>query len=184
MRGVSRAVFLFSLLLFATALHAASALGLGQSAGALYFNVSPGSNKTLNYTVFDSGPGPLSFVLFLPNLSAVEGAQTPKVVISATNGSIAAGGSEILYVTASMPGSDRPGETWNGIIQVVEVQKAEEQGGVVLHAGLGKEIIIVSSARRTGCITEYAAAAGVAAVGLLLAWLKLHSGRKRSTKDR
>ena len=165
-----------------------SAAQLGEVAGQPHFNVSIGSSNTLTVTVTNQAQYPLPIKVILPTLMSNDAnAITPGVAASPMAGNIPAEGQLQINVTVYMPGgTNMPGYTWTGIMQVLAVPANSSSSGGMgasILAGVAKVITVTATEGVHATKTyDYITPLGIAAIivasaGLLAAYRR--KGRKR-----
>jgi len=135
---------LFLLLVF-TAVSAKAELG--EVAGQPNFNVSLGQSETLNVTLLNSGDEPIGFSVVMPVLSTVPDATTPTVTAYPMNGIIQPRSPYRVAITVHMPtAKNKPGLSWTGVMQFLQVSNVSNPGGAVLQVGVAKIVTITAMA--------------------------------------
>lgn len=123
---------------------------LGEIAGQPHFNVSLGGSETINITIINQGNAPLPFRIVLPTLTTIPNTTTPIVTATPLNSSIPPHSNSKISVTVHMPeGKNRPGLTWTGILQIVELStNSTSSGGASASVveGVAKIVTITSTA--------------------------------------
>jgi len=144
-------LFLFLLLSISSITYAQ----LGEEAGPLIFNITPGGSQTLNYSILNAGSSPINFTVLLPMLSRIPNNETPIIKVYPMNGTLAPRSQQVMHITVFMPAKDKPGLTWSGGyspetsgIMVVENAPSVTNGegiGAVVYAAVIKGLIITSA---------------------------------------
>jgi hypothetical protein len=183
---------LFSFLLIFSSISVAQ---LGEVAGQPSFNVSIGNSNTLVITVINQASYPLPIKVILPPLVSKDAnAITPTVTAFPLVGNIPAQGEMKINVTVYMPGgTNKPGYTWQGVLQVITVPTPAASGsggatGASILEGVAK-IVTVTAKPYVFNIDNYivyiviAVVAVIAAVGVLVARSKgMLGGRAKKGK--
>ena len=184
------ALSIFSFLLIFTSISAAQ---LGEVAGQPHFNVSIGSSNSIIITVVNQAGYPLPVKVLLPNLlSKTANTVTPVVTAVPMEGNVPSGGDLHINVTVYMPGgTNMPGDTWTGIMQVVTVSNSSSGsgGGAQILEGVAK-IVTVTATAHISSLWDYLwiAVVIVVIVVILVVLLLLRSrgmlggGKKKSSK--
>jgi hypothetical protein len=191
MRRYSLAVFsLFSFLLFFSMVSSAQ---LGEVAGQPHFNVSLGGSNSINITVINEATYPLPITVLLPTLTSTDpNAITPGIMAYPMHAVIPAGKELQINITVHMPeGTNKPGYSWSGILQVLTVPNSSSGGGggASIIEGVAK-IVSISATKHVASIWDYIVPIGVvviivaAVAGILVARSKgmLGGARKASSK--
>ncbi|MGC8479657.1 MAG: hypothetical protein ACP5M9_03245 [Candidatus Micrarchaeia archaeon] len=121
---------------------------LGEVAGQPHFNVSLGSSQTLKVTLINEGITPTSFKVILPTLNQIVNTTTPTISAYPMNGTIAPNSDFSVNVTVYMPyNKNKPGLTWDGVLQFIEVQNTTTSSGVGAQvvAGIAKILTITAA---------------------------------------
>lgn len=118
---------------------------LGEVAGPLNFNVNVSGSETLQLTVLNSGSTPLAYRVLFPTLQQIPNETAPTLTMSPLNGTIQPYKEQMINVTVYVPGNDKPGQHWSGIIQVVQKSNQTNPGGAVIQTGVAKLISITST---------------------------------------
>ena len=137
------------LILLSLSFTALSYAQLGEQAGQPTMNVSVGSSATFNYSILNGGSTPINFTVILPTLNTIPHNATPTVTVTPMNGTLAPHSNMAVSIKVDVPGSDKPGLEWQGIVQVVEAAptKITSSGeGAVITAGVAKILTIYSAA--------------------------------------
>lgn len=127
---------------------------IGEVAGNLVFNLTPGSSETLNWTIVNTAGYPLNYVVVMQSASVtktIPNNVTPTITIAPLNGTLQPHSQFALSVTVSMPGSDKPGLTWSTLIPLIATPTngttpQQSAGGAVLQGGVGKLMVMHSVA--------------------------------------
>ena len=139
-------IFAFTALLFLAMLNAQS---IGEIAGPINFQVAPGHNQTLSMYIINSGSAPIKLQVLNDYSLQYKSTQianqiAPNITINPQNFTLNAGKEQAINITVSMPSKDALNDSWEGIIQVVEVQNASNINGAVLNIGVAKLFSITS----------------------------------------
>ena len=138
-------IFAFTALLFLAMLNAQS---IGEIAGSINFQVAPGHNQTLPMYIINSGSAPIKLQVLndysLQYKSQIANQIAPNITVNPQNFTLNAGKEQAINITVSMPSKDALNDSWEGIIQVVEVQNASNINGAVLNIGVAKLFSITS----------------------------------------
>jgi len=156
---------LFSFLLLFTSISVAQ---LGEVAGQPHFNVSIGARETLPVILVDQASYPLPVRVMLPTLTSKDAnAISPILSASPMEGNIPADGELQINVTAYMPGgTNKPGYTWTGVMQIITVPtnaSAPSAGGASILEGVAK-IITVTATQHVSSLWDYLVPAVVVVV--------------------
>jgi hypothetical protein len=159
-----------------------SAAQLGEVAGQPLVNVSVGGSNSVQIIVLNQANYSLPVRVVPPTLtSSTPNAITPTVTLSPMNGNIPPRGSLVINITVKVPGGDKPGYVWTGVMQVLTSPATTGQSGATIIEGVAKTITVTAT-KPIFNIYEYLIPAAiviviVAAVG---AFLKLR--KKPATK--
>lgn len=145
---------LFSFLLIFSTISVAQ---LGEIAGQPHFNVSIGGRQSLAVTVVNQADYPLPMKVILPNLvSKTANAVTPTFTANPMMGNVPPGGSLRINITVYMPGgTNKPGYSWTGVMQMVVVANSSVTNGASITEGVAK-LITVDAAPHIPSIWDYA----------------------------
>jgi hypothetical protein len=180
---------LFSFLLIFSSISVAQ---LGEVAGQPTVNVSIGSSNSVIITVVNQAGTPLPVKVILPSLVSKDAnAITPTVSANPLEGNVPAGGDLHINLTVYMPGgTNKPGYTWTGIMQIVTVPTtsgAGAGGGAAIIEGVAK-IVTVNAAQHISSIWDYlwiivlVVVIVVVAIVVLIAKMKGMLGGKKAKK--
>ncbi len=175
MRDIS---FVFSFIFLSLLLGIVSAQ-LGEVAGQPTLNVPVGSSATANIIILNSGSTPIPFKVILPSFKAIPNNVTPSVTAYPMNGTLAPNSQQTILLTVSMPGSDKPGLSWQGVLQIVETSTINASSGgmgAVITAGVAK-IVTVNSIKPIGLPFVYYLL--IAAVVIVVALLAVYAVVRR-----
>lgn len=149
----------FSLFSFLLIFSSISVAQLGEVAGQPTINVSIGSSNSVIITVVNQAGTPLPVKVILPSLVSKDAnAITPTVTASPLEANVPAGGSLNINLSVYMPGgTNKPGYTWTGIMQIVTVPTSSGTGsgeGAAIIEGVAK-IVTVNAAQHIPSIWDY-----------------------------
>jgi len=159
-------ISLFSFFLIFTSISGAQ---LGEVAGQPHFNVSLGGTNSITITVVNQAAYALPVRVILPSLTTTApNAITPRVTTSITDGFVPAGGNLRINITVYMPGgTNKPGYTWTGVMQVVTVPNSSVSGGgAQILEGVAK-IITITATAHVSSLWDYLPVAIVAVVAVV-----------------
>ncbi|MEM3841492.1 MAG: hypothetical protein QXN59_02270 [Candidatus Micrarchaeaceae archaeon] len=107
-----------------------------------------GSTSSANVILINSGGTPINFRVISPVLRPIVNETTPTVVSVPMNGTIAPHSQMNVSIRVSVAAKDKPGLTWTGVWQAVEVTNNTASGptSALLTAGVAK-IITIDSAK-------------------------------------
>ncbi len=133
-----------SLILSAYFMIAAQSAYFGESAGGLSFNLTLGNGKILNYTLINTGNSNLSYSIDYPNFMPIPNETLPYLEIYPKNGIMPPHSAQRINIFTYMPPDNRPGLSWDGIVQATALQIPDSNPSLV--GDVGKEVRILSSA--------------------------------------
>ena len=138
-----------AVILFLSVFLAATAYAqLGEVAGQPTIVVPAGSSSSANVILVNSGSSPISFRVILPYLKPVVNETTPVVTSIPMNGTILPHSQINVTIKVSIAAKDKPGLSWTGVWQAVEVTNNTASGptSAILTAGVAK-IVTINSAK-------------------------------------
>ncbi len=131
---------------------------LGEVAGQPHFNVSIGGSNSIQITVINEATYPLPVRVILPSLTSTDAnAITPDLTANPMVATIPAGKELNINLTVRMPGgTNKPGYSWSGILQVVTAPNSTSGGstGATIIEGVAK-IVSISAIKSTFNIYDY-----------------------------
>jgi len=183
-------LFLFLLLSISSITYAQ----LGEEAGPLIFNITPGGRQTLNYSILNGGSSPINFTVLLPMLSRIPNNETPIIKVYPMNGTLAPHSQQVIYVTVFMPANDKPGLTWNGGyspetsgIMVIEDAPSITNGegaGAVVYAAVIKGLIITSATPSINILLIVIILLVIAIVGIIVYYYRRKRANAKNKKEK
>ncbi len=144
---------LFSFLLIFTTVSVAQ---LGEVAGQPHFLVNLGGSNSIVITILSQAGYPLPIKVILPTLTSTDAnAITPIVTATPMEANVPVGGDLYINVTVHMPeGTNKPGYSWSGVLQVVAVSNSSSGGGAQILEGVAK-IVSVTAEQHVPSIWDY-----------------------------
>ena len=121
---------------------------LGEVAGQPTIVVPAGSTSSANVILVNAGSTPINFRVVLPSLKPIVNETTPVVTSVPMNGTIAPHSQLNVTIKVSIASKDKPGLSWVGVWQAVEVTNNTASGptSAILTAGVAK-IVTIDSAK-------------------------------------
>lgn len=141
----SKHVYLLGLVLSLILIVGVASSQFGMMAGQPHLNVYIGGSNTTNITLMNTGSMPISFNVILPVFPNLKNESVPNVTMSVTSGTIPPHQNMKIYITASLPKNGvKANDTWEGVIQFVQVANTTNPGGAVVASGLAKILTVTA----------------------------------------
>lgn len=155
---------------------------LGEVAGKVHFNVTPGSANTLQMIVFNAGSGRISFVVVSPRFEPSENESPPTVTVFPRNGTLGPRQDIDLNITILAPRNATPGTNFSGVVEVIQVSANTTAGGAQVNPGVAK--IITATIMQPPPGPSYYALLAIGAAALVVAAAVILFKRRGSTRSR
>jgi len=151
--------YLFFLILFSFVFFSSFSFAqLGEQAGQSSFNISTGSNQSINFLIINSGQSPITYKIILPIFNKIPHNTTPTLIVTPMNGILSPNSQQRININAYMPSNNKPNLKWTGILQIVDISphKANSSGmGVVIQSGVAKIVTIESAPPKPLPLIDY-----------------------------
>ncbi len=153
----------------------------GEVAGQPTINVPIGSSNATNVTLANSGPTPIPFTSVLPSFTNYGKTTPPVITLIPENGTIPPYSDLNIEIKAYLPAHNNSvGDSWNGIVQFIEISNTTNAGGAVISAGLAK-ILTVNAVSPKPDLWPYVLAVIIVAAIAAISYVVLkRRGTKRS----
>ncbi|MDE1855500.1 MAG: hypothetical protein KGH57_04255 [Candidatus Micrarchaeota archaeon] len=156
-------VFLLALFLFS----GLSSACIGEVAGKISFNVSAGSNETLQMQVFNSCANQSIYYATRSQVNAVANVMSPTIIISPTKGVMLPRENIFINITVKVPYNATVGTAWRAGVAVEEASNTTAlNGGATLSVGVVKLFTITALPAKPLPLIDYIIAGVAVAAGL------------------
>lgn len=140
---------------------------IGEVAGKVSFNITPGANQTQQMVIFNSCHNQTIYFTTLTQITPIANVITPTVVVSPSSGVLAPNQYLPLNIITYMPANAAPGTDWKGATAAGETSNQTAGGGASFNVGVLKVYDIVAAQPKLNVLLI--AVAGAIIVGLAAA---------------